>query len=73
MGGYKLGDLVYVLGMRCTIRWLGETEFKEGEWVGVELFLPKGRNDGTVQGKRYFDCKPNCGMFTRIEIVSKTP
>lgn len=39
------------LGMEGTLRFVGETQFKEGVWAGVELeggFAGKGRNDGTV-------------------------
>ena len=29
--------------------------FKAGVWVGVELFEPRGRHNGTVNGVHYFD------------------
>jgi hypothetical protein len=41
------------------------TSFSPGKWVGVELYEPNGKNDGTVQGVKYFTCKPNYGMFVR--------
>jgi dynactin 1 len=48
-----------------TIRYLGSTSFQTGKWVGVELDEPNGKNSGVVQGKRYFDCKNDHGMFVR--------
>lgn len=35
------------------LRYLGETSFGSGQWAGVELDSPFGKNDGTVQGRRY--------------------
>jgi dynactin 1 len=48
-----------------TIRFLGSTSFQTGKWIGVELDEALGKNSGVVQGKRYFDCKNNHGVFTR--------
>lgn len=43
-----------VFGDVGTVRYRGTTHFKEGEWVGLELDRPKGKNDGEVRGVRYF-------------------
>lgn len=45
------------------LRFVGEAEFSEGVWCGVELDQPTGKNNGSVHGIRYFTCDPNCGVF----------
>uniref|UniRef100_A0A673XEN8 Dynactin subunit 1 n=1 Tax=Salmo trutta TaxID=8032 RepID=A0A673XEN8_SALTR len=63
----KVGSVVEVIGkgQRGTVAYVGATLFATGKWVGVILDEPKGKNDGTVQGKRYFQCDENCGIFVR--------
>ncbi|KAM9777342.1 dynactin subunit 1 [Neosynchiropus ocellatus] len=63
----KVGSLVEVIGKgQCgTVAYIGTTSFASGKWVGVILDEPKGKNDGTVQGKRYFNCEENHGIFVR--------
>ena len=33
----------------------------------MELDTPTGKNDGTVQGIQYFDCRPKHGIFVRVD------
>ena len=40
-------------------------DFFLGKWIGVALDDAKGKNDGTVQGKTYFSCPENHGIFVR--------
>ncbi|XP_061890445.1 dynactin subunit 1-like isoform X2 [Entelurus aequoreus] len=63
----KVGSLVEVIGkgQRGTVAFIGATLFASGKWVGVILDEAKGKNDGTVQGKRYFTCEENHGIFVR--------
>lgn len=63
----KVGSVVEVIGkgQRGTVAYIGATLFASGKWVGVILDEAKGKNDGTVQGKRYFTCEENHGIFVR--------
>ncbi|XP_037388854.1 dynactin subunit 1a isoform X3 [Pygocentrus nattereri] len=73
----KVGSLVEVIGkgQRGTVAYVGATLFASGKWVGVILDEPKGKNDGTVQGKTYFTCKENHGIFVRqsqIQLIEES-
>lgn len=52
----KVGDRVTVSslsGLKSgTLKFVGETDFAKGEWGGIELDEPTGKNDGSVAGKR---------------------
>ncbi|TBU64450.1 hypothetical protein BD310DRAFT_398484 [Dichomitus squalens] len=65
---FDVGDNVRIesLGFEGVLRYLGEIDGKPGMWAGVELsggFVGKGKNNGSVAGKQYFSCPPNCGVF----------
>ncbi|KAH8871857.1 CAP-Gly domain-containing linker protein 3 [Schistosoma japonicum] len=67
---FQIGDHVQVSGGRVGIlKYLGPTEFAPGEWAGIELNEPIGKNDGSVAGVRYFTCKPNHGLFAAVSKV----
>jgi len=57
-------------GRTATIRFIGQTEFAPGEWIGVELEDNGGKNDGSVKGERYFECEMGRGMFVRLAAIT---
>ncbi|KAF3482989.1 dynactin [Arthroderma uncinatum] len=76
MAGYISGQLIKLAdGRHATIRFIGPTRFAPGEWIGLELEDASGKNDGSVQGERYFECEYGYGMFVRapaiIEIIEQ--
>ena len=90
----KVGDRVLVRmrghaqKQRGIVRFVGGTAFKEGPWVGVELDSAAGKNDGSVEGTRYFSTMmrdtimpdgtlvpevSDAGIFVRPSYVSVAP
>ena len=51
--------------LKGKVKYLGEVKGIAGNWIGVELFTPQGKNDGSVKGVRYFECAPNYGIFVK--------
>ncbi|KAH8119806.1 dynactin [Phellopilus nigrolimitatus] len=69
----SLGTVVDVPTGRGLVRFNGTTEFAPGRWIGIELYEPKGKNDGSVQGIQYFKCNLPHGVFVRpsqVKVVS---
>ena len=50
-----------------TIRYIGKLDFDILDliYIGVHLDMPVGTCDGSVKGRRYFQCPPNHGVFVR--------
>ncbi|XP_060610111.2 CAP-Gly domain-containing linker protein 4 isoform X2 [Anolis sagrei] len=71
--GLKLGDRVIIAGQKVgTLRFCGTTEFASGQWAGIELDEPEGKNNGTVAKVQYFKCAPKHGIFAPLSKISKT-
>jgi dynactin 1 len=56
------------------VRFIGPTSFSSGQWVGIELDAPRGKNDGSVKGIKYFECRKGpddakFGLFVRKGMV----
>ncbi|PAA50956.1 hypothetical protein BOX15_Mlig027215g2 [Macrostomum lignano] len=71
----KVGNRVEVSGknLRGTVAFVGTTQFSAGKWVGVALDESQGKNDGSVNGKRYFTCPENHGLFVRQTQLTVLP
>lgn len=72
----SIGALVEISNGKGIVRFCGATSFASGKWVGIELFEPKGKNDGSIQGVVYFSCKPLYGVFIRpsqVKILATEP
>lgn len=70
---------------RGTVRYVGETKFSKGIWIGIEYDEPIGKNDGScvllsrdlshlscchsIQSEQYFTCPQNYGVFVRPDKV----
>ena len=69
---FIIGDRVWVGGTKPgQIAFIGETQFAPGEWAGIVLDDPVGKNDGSVAGVRYFQCEMKRGVFARLAKLAK--
>ncbi|ROT42486.1 dynactin [Sodiomyces alkalinus F11] len=77
MSELALGQTIQLSDGRIgVVRFVGAAHFAPGEWVGIELEEDSGKNDGSVQGERYFDCVMGHGMFVRpttLTIMAQPP
>lgn len=76
--GVEVGARVEVAGKDVCgrVAFMGSTSFSSGRWVGVVLDEPKGKNNGTVQGRAYFSCAENHGIFVRqsqLKLLEEEP
>ncbi|XP_063621930.1 tubulin-folding cofactor B [Cydia splendana] len=55
---------------RATVRYNGPLEGAKGLWIGVQYDEPRGKNDGEVNGKRYFTCPPKYGGFVKPAYIT---
>ncbi|KAK5120344.1 hypothetical protein LTR85_006283 [Meristemomyces frigidus] len=72
----EVGDTVNVPGdMYGTVKFIGTVRGKNGKFVGVELdrdFAARGKNDGDVDGNRYFTTSiPGAGIFLPVHRAEK--
>ncbi|XP_062539783.1 tubulin-folding cofactor B [Armigeres subalbatus] len=52
-----------------TVMYKGEIDGRPGMFIGVKFDEPLGVNNGTANGKQYFDCPPKYGSFVAVKAV----
>ena len=63
---FFVGDKVVVNNKtNAVIKFIGVTKFAQGTWYGVELDKPVGKNNGTVEGVKYFQTSLLRGLFVQ--------
>ncbi len=62
-----VGSNVNVTKSDCVgcVQFIGELQSKAGIYYGIQLKEPKGKNNGTLKGRIYFECDENCGVFVK--------
>ncbi|KAG7359168.1 CAP-Gly domain containing protein [Nitzschia inconspicua] len=77
---FEVNDPVFVQNrenrqLEGVVAYIGSVDFADGDdWVGVRLTgssVGLGKNDGTVQGRKYFDSPPQCGLFVKVSAIEK--
>ncbi|SCV02962.1 LANO_0G01310g1_1 [Lachancea nothofagi CBS 11611] len=68
----KIGCFIQIPNVgRGQLKYVGSVEGKPGTFVGVDLLANIGKNDGTFQGKRYFETEyTQSGLFIQLQKVS---
>lgn len=54
---------------RGEVKYVGNVSFQPNIWIGIQLDLPYGKNDGSVEGQKYFECPKNFGVFAKPDTV----
>ena len=78
-GAMKAGDRCEVTapGMgrkRGEVKYVGKIpQIAPGWWVGVVYDEPVGKNDGSVKGRRCFECNLDYGGFVRPDKIQPDP
>ncbi|KAL3122540.1 hypothetical protein niasHT_003076 [Heterodera trifolii] len=62
---FAVGETVKVGERTGRVAFVGRTQFQPGEWVGLILDTPDGKNNGSVNGIKYFECNERHGLFCR--------
>lgn len=69
----KLGDRITIpsKNVKGEIAFVGKTNFAAGIWYGIILDDPIGKHNGTVEGKCYFKCPKNHGIFLKASYIER--
>ncbi|OHT07804.1 hypothetical protein TRFO_23835 [Tritrichomonas foetus] len=67
----EVGTIISLKNIKGVVKYVGDFHEGEGTYVGIELEKPKGRNNGTIKGKKYFECPEGHGLFLKIEDITR--
>ncbi|CAJ0958308.1 unnamed protein product, partial [Mesorhabditis belari] len=72
--GPSAGDRITKIGQvdeRGSVRYVGLVDGQKGTWIGVEWDNPsRGRHNGTIEGKTYFQTEhPTGGSFIKTNVI----
>lgn len=71
LSSFEIGQTVQLAdGHIGIVQFVGDTHFAPGDWIGVVFDDAVGKNDGSVQGTRYFECVAGHGMFVRPAVAT---
>ncbi|XP_045475291.1 restin homolog [Harmonia axyridis] len=65
-----VGRRVLAAGKVGILRFVGKVHFAGDIWCGIELDTDVGKNDGSIDGVRYFTCSRTRGLMTPLSKVS---
>ncbi|KAF2190604.1 hypothetical protein K469DRAFT_721510 [Zopfia rhizophila CBS 207.26] len=72
MAEFKIGQTVEINdGRKGVVKFIGDIHVADGQFLGIELPTPAGKNDGSVKGERYFECAANHGLFVRPSGIAR--
>ncbi|CEF65092.1 Restin homolog [Strongyloides ratti] len=71
MSTFKVGEKVETDKGKGKIGFYGETNFAPGIWVGIILDKDNGKNNGTIDGVKYFSCPDKYGIFMKPSQVRR--
>lgn len=64
----NIGDRIECNGHFGTIKYIGSVESHPSTWLGIDWDDPeRGKHDGTVKGRHYFDARYNIDSMFIVE------
>ena len=68
----KIGCMIQIPNIgRGQLKFVGTVDNKPGYYAGVDLLAPIGKNNGTFNGRRYFNTEyPKSGLFIQLPKIA---
>ncbi|RLN44916.1 hypothetical protein BBJ29_001833 [Phytophthora kernoviae] len=59
--------VAFGVGKTGIVRFVGETDFANGEWVGIELERPEGKNNGELNGRECPEASQSSAIRRKLQ------